>query len=186
MYTMLIMKNFSTLHVRLISILLLGVAISGFYALKNPSIENPPLKEETKLSEVKKDVKNITYKVEGEAFVLVNGTASKEIAPGSATKSQLSIFGEPVYGDLNGDGLNDAAVTLAYNPGGSGTFYYAVLALATGTTFTTTNSLLLGDRIAPQSTTIASGRATYTYAIRKAGEAMTIPPLNWKKSHYSL
>ena len=124
-----------------------------------------------------KDVKNLSYVVNGETFNLVGGIASNEIAPGSATKNTLSIFGEPVYGDLNGDGKNDAAILLANNPGGSGTFYYAVLAIdGNDDKYKVTNTLLLGDRIAPQTIEIHDGRAVFNYAIRKAGEPMTTPP----------
>lgn len=122
------------------------------------------------------DVKNINYTVNGETFTLVNGVASKEITPTSVTKNTLSIFGEPVYSDFNKDGLNDAAILLVNNLGGSGMFYYAALAIATGSTYTTTNTLLLGDRIAPQTINIEKGRAVYNYAERKANEPMTTRP----------
>ncbi len=122
------------------------------------------------------DVKNISYKIDGETFNLQNGVAIKEIAPGSATKQTVRMFGEPVYGDLNGDEKDDAAVMLSSDTGGSGTFYYAVLAIATGTTYISTNSLLLGDRIAPQTVEIHNGRALYNYVERKSGEPMTTRP----------
>lgn len=133
------------------------------------------------------DVKNITYMIDGESFSLVNGVATKDTVPGSASKNTLSVFGEPVYGDLSGDGVPDAALTLINNPGGSGAFFYAVLAIKQGNTYLPTNTLLLGDRIAPQPTTITNGRATYNYAMRKANEPMTAQPSIGKSLtiHYS-
>lgn len=122
------------------------------------------------------DVKNSSYIIDGQTFTLINGKAEKEISPGSATKHIVSIFGEPVYGDLNKDGKNDAALMLVSNPGGGGTFYYAVLAIATGTTYMTTNTLILGDRISPQTIEIHDGRAVYNYAERKANEAISVQP----------
>lgn len=122
------------------------------------------------------DVKNSSYIIDGETFLLVNGKAEKETTPGSATKHAVSIFGEPIYGDLTGDGKNDAAVMLVSNPGGSGAFYYATLAIATGSTYTTTNTLLLGDRIAPQTVEVRDSRAVFNYAERKANEPMTTQP----------
>jgi len=121
-------------------------------------------------------VKNSTYTVDGVTFTLTEGMETKELTPGSVTKNILSVFGEPVYGDLNKDGKDDAAVLLVNHSGGSGTFYYAVLAIATGTKYTTTNTLLLGDRIAPQTIEIRDGRAIFNYAERKAGEPMTVQP----------
>lgn len=124
-----------------------------------------------------KDIKNITYVINGETFNLVGGIASNETAPGSSTKNTLSIFGEPVYGDLNGDEQKkDAAIILVNNTGGSGTFYYAVLAININGEYKATNALLLGDRIAPQTVEINDGTALFNYAERKAGEPMTTPP----------
>ncbi len=124
----------------------------------------------------KNDVKNISYVIDRETYVLVNGKVEKEVAPGSDSKQTVSMFGEPVYEDLNGDDVKDAAVMLVSNSGGSGTFYYAVLAIATGTTYKSTNVLLLGDRIAPQNINIKDGHAVYNYAERKVGESMTTQP----------
>jgi hypothetical protein len=99
---------------------------------------------------------------------------TEELALSSST---LSIFGEPVYGDLNADGkANDAALWLAYTPGGSGTFYYGVLVINNNGSYQVTNTMLLGDRIAPQTLEIQAGRAVYNFAERKALEPMTTPP----------
>ena len=122
------------------------------------------------------DVPNMTYTVGGETFTLINGKAEKEYTSDSATKNTLSIFGQPLYADLDKDNDLDAALWLVNNPGGSGTFYYAVLAINNGNDSFTTNALLLGDRIAPQTLEFDSGRALFNYAERKAGEPMTTQP----------
>lgn len=122
------------------------------------------------------NIKNISVKIGDEVFNLINGKAEKEIIPGSITKNILQMFGSPVTGDLDGDGDSDAAILLENNPGGSGTFYYAVLALNNNGVYKATNSMFLGDRIAPQTIEIRDGRAVYNYAIRKSGEAFSVPP----------
>jgi heat shock protein HslJ len=122
------------------------------------------------------DPKNISYTIENKVFTLINGKATNNSEGGSASSESLQLFGEPVYGDLNGDGKNDAAVLLVYNPGGSGTFYYAALILSKVASYSVTNSLFLGDRVAPQTVNIIDGRAVYNYAERKAGEPMTTQP----------
>lgn len=120
-------------------------------------------------------VLNNSYTVDNHIFNLVNGKA--EIAtPNSSSKNTLSIFGEPVYGDLDKDGDNDAALMLVNNPGGSGTFYYAVLAINNNGSYVATNTMLLGDRIAPQTINIQDGRAVYNFAERKGTDPMTTPP----------
>lgn len=119
----------------------------------------------TKVNAPVADIKNLTYKVDGQTITLKNGT--------SAT---LSMFGEPVYGDLNKDGVEDAAILLVYTPGGSGTFYYAVLAINKKGIYEPTDLMFLGDRIAPQTVEIKEGRAVYNIAERKGTDPMSTPP----------
>jgi hypothetical protein len=121
------------------------------------------------------DVKNMSYRIGSETFVLTNGKAEKDMV-GSVSKNTLMMFGEPVYGDLNGDGKTDAALLFANDAGGSGTFYYAVLAINNGNDYTPTNAMFLGDRIAPQTVEIQDGRAVYNFAERKGTEPMTAQP----------
>lgn len=61
---------------------------------------------------VSEDPESATYLIENQSVALVGGRADRGIIPGTATKIQTAIFGIPVYGDLNGDGKNDAAVLL--------------------------------------------------------------------------
>lgn len=171
------MKNFSKINLLFIIVTFFGLSVAAFYIFNNSNSQKEVIvANRPATSKAKTDVKNSTYIIQGETFILHNGVASNEIAPGSATRNVLSIFGEPVYGDLNNDGVRDAAVLLTNNQGGSGTFYYAVLAIASGTTYKTTNVLILGDRIAPQTVEIHDGRAVYNYAERKANEPMTTQP----------
>ena len=65
---------------------------------------------------------------------------------------------------------------ITQDPGGSGTFYYVVAALRDDKGYTGTNGILLGDRIAPQSTVIQDGLIIVNYADRKADEPMTADP----------
>jgi hypothetical protein len=126
------------------------------------------------------DPKNISYVVEGAVFNMKDGKAEIKYAPGSASKNILRVFGEPVYGDLDGDGDSDAALILQNQPGGSGIFYYAVLAINADGKYRATNALVLGDRIAPQTVEIRDGRAVFNYAVRKAGEPMSAQPSEGK------
>jgi len=124
------------------------------------------------------DPKNATYMIDGEAVTLVNGVSEKEAAPGSASKIMARYFGNEVRGDLNGDGREDIAYLITQDGGGSGLFYYAVVALGTEGGYTLTNAFLIGDRIAPQANHInSSARELYiNYAERKPGEPMTAQP----------
>jgi len=85
----------------------------------------------------------------------------------------FTIFGEPVEGDLDNDGDLDQALYVVEQPGGSGSFYYAVLAINNAGEYKLTEKMFLGDRIAPQNIEIKDGRAVYNFADRKAVEPMS-------------
>lgn len=120
--------------------------------------------------------KDATYTIDGKKITLVNGVAEEPAAPGSASTLTTKYFGNEASGDLNGDGTPDVAFLLTQDGGGSGTFYYVVAALATTTGYAGTNAILLGDRVAPQTTEIKDGEIIVNYAERKPGEPMTARP----------
>jgi hypothetical protein len=122
------------------------------------------------------EVLDSTFVIEGEEYLLEDGLAVKMGDPLSSFAVTLRVFGEPVYGDLDGDGDVDAALWLEYQPGGSGTFYYAALVMKDDKGYRATNVVLLGDRIAPQSLNILEGRAVYNFADRRADEPFSMPP----------
>lgn len=152
-----------------ISIIAIVIFIGvGLYIIS----KNTPVGPLTKNS----SLKNIAVNIGNESFKLVDGKAEKDIVAGSATKNKVFLFGEPVLGDLDKDGDNDAALLLVNEPGGSGTFYYSVLAIYTDGVYKATDAMLLGDRISPQTVEIQDGRAVYNFAERKVGESFQVPP----------
>ena len=125
------------------------------------------------------DPQNATYTIEGQAVTLVDGVAEKELAPGSASKQVTSYFGNEVEIDLNSDGLMDSAFLLTQDSGGSGTFFYVAAAVNGKEGYTGTNAILLGDRIAPQSTFIDPDNPAQfivSYGEIPAGEPMSSEP----------
>jgi heat shock protein HslJ len=125
---------------------------------------------------------NISYSIDGQEYLLKNGVAEVSI-PNSSTKDTVRIFGEPVLGDVDGDGDNDALVLLTKNSGGSGTFFYAVYAILVDGKYSSTNAIFLGDRIAPQNASIQNGQGVVNYAVRKDTDPFTTAP-NIGKSLY--
>lgn len=165
-------------------LIIFGVIVYKYASLDRLAIEpNLIIASTSTATVVTANVKNIAYIINGETFTLINGSASTRVSPDSGTVNTLTLFGEPTYGDLNGDSVIDAAVLLVNNPGGSGAFYYAVLAISKNGVFQATNALLLGDRIAPQSINIEDSRAVFSYAERKRGEPMSTPPSVGKSLH---
>lgn len=126
--------------------------------------------------ELAADARNATYLIENQEVALVNGKAEKEVAPGSASKIVTQYFGNEAKADFNGDGREDVAFLLTQNSGGSGTFYYVAVALGSKDGYRGTNAILLGDRIAPQTTEFRNGEIIVNYAERQPGEPMTARP----------
>jgi hypothetical protein len=127
------------------------------------------------------DGHNATFTIDGKSVTLVNGSSEQPIE-GSSAKVVTHYFGNEAKGDLNGDGMEDQAFLVTQSTGGSGTFYYVVVALKTSDGYKTTNAFLIGDRIAPQATEIRSDsmRLDVNYADRKPGEPMTATPSQGK------
>ncbi|CAN1540053.1 hypothetical protein MCEMIE22_01742 [Mycobacteriaceae bacterium] len=119
------------------------------------------------------EISDLTITIDTQEFDMSDGVA--EIAPsqGSGTANTLRLIGVPVLGDSDGDGTPDAALLVQHDPGGSGTFYYAVVAINDGGSYRASNALLLGDRIEPRAVEFTDGRFVYTYAERKPGDAMS-------------
>jgi hypothetical protein len=122
------------------------------------------------------DQKNCTYSIANESVSLINGYFEKEIASDSASKLITRYFGNEVSGDFNGDGLADVAFLITQEAGGSGTFYYVAVALNSNEGCKGTNAVLLGDRIAPQTTEFRDEEIIVNYLERNEGESMTTQP----------
>jgi len=122
------------------------------------------------------DPLNTTYNVDGNDITLQNGHSEVAIRPDSATKIRTYISGDVVEGDLDGDGDKDAALLIAHDPGGSGTFYYVAVAEKRNGCYPGTNAVLLGDRITPKDLRIRNGLVIAQYATRGSHEPMSSAP----------
>jgi hypothetical protein len=162
---------------KIIILVFVLVVVGLVYWLVSPSLDSGYLSSEENTTP-----RDTTYLIEHKLVKLVNGVAETEIAPGSSEKLITQIFGQSTFGDLNDDGTNDAVTFLTQSGGGSGTFYYAAIALGNGEGFEGKSAVLLGDRISPQSILVKDGVAMVNYAERKQGESMsTVPSLGVTK-----
>lgn len=123
-----------------------------------------------------KDYKNISYEINGETVVLVNGKSEIEVAPESASKTITQYFDNELRSDFNGDGAEDVAFILTQESGGSGTFYYLAVALKSKDTYKGVNAIFIGDRIKPQDVEYKDGYITVYYLDRKDEEPFTAIP----------
>lgn len=113
-----------------------------------------------------------TYWIDGKVYELAGGKSETEAAPGSATVVTTKVSGPFATGDLNGDGLEDTAVILMHDPGGSGTFYYVAAAINHGGQYAGTHAALIGDRIEPVDIKIEDSVIEVTYRDRRPEEPM--------------
>jgi hypothetical protein len=82
-----------------------------------------------------------------------------------------------VGGDINGDTIPDQAFLITHEPGGSGTFFYLVGALQQPNgSYKGSQAMLIGDRIAPQTTEFRNGLVIVNYADRLPLDPMTTQP----------
>lgn len=89
---------------------------------------------------------NMTYVYNDMPITLSDGIYQEKPDETSATYiTNLSIH-ESAYGDLTGDGIDDAAVILLDAPGGSGSFLNLYAVIDQGSALTSTAGMLLGDR----------------------------------------
>jgi hypothetical protein len=152
-------------------VILVAMILIGFEAYVLLNSDSRPAKTDEGLSP-----QDATYVIEGQSVTLVHGVFATSTAPGSASKTTTQYFGNEATGDLTGDGLPDVGFILTQNAGGSGTFYYAVVAIKSGDGYLGTNAILLGDRIAPETMEIKDGVLVVNYADRHPGEPMTAQP----------
>jgi len=89
---------------------------------------------------------------------LNDGIYQEKIAPDSATELVIKLSDRIAFGDLNGDGAEDAAVILVSNPGGSGTFYELAAVINSNGNPQHAASVFLGDRVKVEGVSIKSGK----------------------------
>lgn len=153
-------------------IVVLGV---GFFAL------NSYVYDDAKQTALPDDHKDAEYVIEGMRVKLEDGIGETQATPESASRVVTRYFGNELRTDLNDDGREDVVFLLTQNSGGSGTFYYTVAALNTGSGYVGSEAFLLGDRIAPQTTEVSQDPnhknvIVVNYADRAPNEPMTAQP----------
>jgi hypothetical protein len=95
-----------------------------------------------------------------EPVTLTDGSWQGEpFVEGGASAPTVTLLPEPqASGDLNADGVADAAVLLVENSGGSGSFVYLAAVLNEGGQPVNAATTLLGDGVQVSSLTIEEGR----------------------------
>jgi uncharacterized membrane protein/heat shock protein HslJ len=153
-------------------------------ALKDPSyrekpkvaLDLPPTSGILTLDVLKNAVYQSEFSANGKVK-LTNGFYREKIVPESATDLVITLSDTVAYGDLNGDGMEDAAGILITNSGGSGTFRHLAVVLNQEGSPRHVASLLLGDRVKVRSLTVRSGEVAVDMITQGPKDPLCCPTL---------
>ena len=105
---------------------------------------------------------------------LTDGEYRKPLVEGSATEL-IILLADLALGDLDGDGVEDAAVILVTDPGGSGTFYDLAAVLNRDGKPEHVATASLGDRAKIRAFSIGSGQVTVEMVTHGPDDPMCCP-----------
>ena len=124
-------------------------------------------------------LRNATYQHEfpKEGHAQLQDGTYEEAIEGSASKIHIAMMDLVALGDLNGDGIWDAAVVLEANGGGSGTFRSLEAVVNEDGAPVHVASALLGDRVQLEEIIIADQYIKVQMVTHGEGDAMCCPTL---------
>ena len=117
---------------KLVKVLLLSALACACVAAQTRSRRRPPAPAQAQVVGIEAiDFENYTYTVNDRAYKLIGGYYASESAPGA--QWELRVTESPYYGDLTGDGKNEAVVVLSHGAvGGAHTVEARVYTLRGG------------------------------------------------------
>jgi len=130
-------------------------------------------------------LRNGTYfaPVYGRTVTLINGAYSENTSSGVYTVQMLEV---QAFGDLNGDGVGDAAIILVENDGGSGQFESVIAVYNKGGAPVQAGQSQLGDRVQVSSMDISSGVIHLNMLVQGPNDPMCCPSLAEKQSYWMI
>ncbi len=130
-------------------------------------------------------LQNGTYfaPVFGRTVTLVNGMYSENTASGSYTVRMLDKY---AFGDLNGDGLEDAGIILVENSGGTGQFESVIAVYDSGGTPAQAGQAMLGDRVLINSVSISNGVIHLDMVVHGPNDPLCCPSQAQKHSYWMI
>ena len=131
-------------------------------------------------------LKNASYDgIYDQPVTLVDGYYEGEpFVEGGASRPTVTFVGDLVaYGDINGDGVEDAAVLLAESSGGSGTFAYLAAVVNQDGQPVNAGTVLLGDRTQIKSLAIQNRQIVMEIVTQGPDDPMCCPTLKVRKTY---
>lgn len=166
----------------LISMLIAALVMSACTPAANSTPSIPPTQVPQNSSNANPhltldQLKNSTYPSGFTAsgrIQLTNGQATQDIA---ASKLTVQLADQYAFGDLNGDSLEDAAVVLISNSGGSGTFFDLAAVLNQNGRPNSVAAIQLGDRVQLKSISVAAGLININMIAHGPSDPLCCPSL---------
>ena len=146
---------------------------TGAESVPTPAPAAPPLTD-TGLAAALPDAEYPIDAVDGGRAPLADGVYLSP-GPGASGDTAVRLGPARASGDLDGDGVADAAVTLGVSPGGSGEFTYVAAVLDRAGRAAPLPAVLVGDRIGVDAVRIIDGQVVLDVRERAAGAAMSSP-----------
>lgn len=123
------------------------------------------------------DPKSGTFIIEKQRIQLNDGISALPAMKGVSTMIKTYTTDIQAIGKVDPNNMDDLAVVLRQEPGGSGIFYYFAVMLDAQNAYLTTNSVLLGDRIKVESLSITPDRIIEAKILdRNPGEPFSTAP----------
>jgi hypothetical protein len=105
------------------------------------------------------------------------------VEPGSTEEVRVSMLDRIGRGDLDADGIDDAALVFVHDPGGTKTYYMLVAVINQSGVPEHRSEILLGDRIQVGAVTIESGKIFVEVVRPQSGDAGAAPGRRIKESY---
>lgn len=111
--------------------------------------------------------------------------------PGGASRPEVDLAGvDPLIGDLNGDGRDDAIAVLTEQLGGSGIFVYVAAVIQGEKGLENVATTLLGDRVGITSLELVDGTLVANLVVARAGDTACCPThkeeVSWRLEAHEL
>jgi hypothetical protein len=149
-----------------------GFAVTLAKPLPTPT---PPTTGPKLTRKVLENTTYLLYDMELMTATLKDGRFEEKYGTGESEKITYTLLNKMGYGDINGDGLEDAVVVLVMDGGGSGKFVYLVVVINDNGQPKQVATSLLGDRVLINSVTIYNQSVTVDMITQGPGESFPSP-----------
>ena len=153
---------------------------------ENQPDEKEPRGDSAKQSLTIKELQNAEYRSKWSTkgkVKLSDGIYRERVMPDSTTELVIKLSDRIAFGDLNGDGVEDAAIILVSDPGGSGTFYDLAAVINSRGKAKHVAGAFLGDRVKVEGLRVGSGKIVVKMVTHRSTDPMCCPSLKVEQAY---